>query len=118
MQIPADFREQSDGERQKAAPSIQGIGPDVSKKEVMEQRVAENVQRAVAVLTAWNESDGGDTTLVDQVACDQLEEDGDPTRLVGGLVSLAGILLVRFADATGRSEIDILQELGRRSAVM
>lgn len=89
----------------------------MSKNGDMEQRVAENVQRAVAVLTAWNESETGDTSLVDQVAADQLADDGDPTRLVGGLVSLAGILLVRFADATGRSELDILQELGRRTAV-
>ena len=66
------------------------------------------------LLTAWSgEPQGG--PLVPDLIVDHIR-DGDPeqiTDVIVGLVNVAGRLLIMTAEATNRTQAEVLQELGR-----
>jgi hypothetical protein len=85
--------------------------------------IYENMAKALAVLTAWNESGDGDLSLVDQTTMGYLENLPDPDAklteaiaLISGLVSLGGRMLVQLATSTQLSEDEILRIMGQRIA--
>ena len=85
--------------------------------------IYENMAKALAVLTAWNESGDGDLTLVEQTTAGYLDSQADPEAkireaiaLISGLVSLGGRMLLQLAHATQLSEDEILRIMGERIA--
>ncbi|RLK13311.1 hypothetical protein DER29_4329 [Micromonospora sp. M71_S20] len=75
----------------------------------------QNALTAIGVLTAWLSEPGGGNFAADQIH-DLIAEGGDEAvaDLLGGLVSVAGHLLVKTARATGRSEQEVLQDLAQK----
>ena len=79
--------------------------------------------KALAVLTAWNESGDGDLTLVEQTTMGYLDGRGDPeaklaeaVNLISGLVSLGGRMLLQLAHTTDLGEDELLRIMGQRIA--
>lgn len=82
-----------------------------------------NMAKALAVLTAWNESGDGDLSLVDATIRGYLDghDDADAklaeaVDLISGLVSLGGRMLLQLAQNTQLSEDEILRIMGERIA--
>jgi hypothetical protein len=75
----------------------------------------EFTRRAIDVMTAWTtEPSGGDFTrsrLVERVT----EEPDGAIKLIFGLITLAGWLLVRLEDATGQDMQSHLQDIARKN---
>jgi hypothetical protein len=85
--------------------------------------IYENMAKALAVLTAWNESGDGDLSLVDQTTAGYLNSQTgaeaqlrEAVNLVSGLVSLGGRMLLQLAQSTGLSEEELLRIMGERIA--
>lgn len=85
--------------------------------------IYENMAKALAVLTAWNESGDGDLSLVEQTTTGYLDSQPDPEAkireaiaLISGLVSLGGRMLLQLAQSTQLSEDEILRIMGERIA--
>jgi len=85
--------------------------------------IYENMAKALAILTAWNESGDGDLSLVEQTTVAYLEAQPDAEarvaeamNLVSGLVSLSGRMLLQLAQSLGRSEDELLRIMGERIA--
>jgi hypothetical protein len=85
--------------------------------------IYENMAKALAILTAWNESGDGDLSLVEQTTVAYLEAQPDAEarvaeamNLVSGLVSLSGRMLLQLARSLGRSEDELLRLMGERIA--
>jgi hypothetical protein len=85
--------------------------------------IYENMRKALAILTAWNESGDGDLSLVEQTTAGYLDGHADPDAkmreaiaLISGLVSLGGRMLVQLAHSTQLSEDEILHIMGQRIA--
>jgi hypothetical protein len=76
---------------------------------------AENARTAIGILTAWTSEPGGGDFTRDQVL-DLIREGGDEAivGLIAGMITISGHLLIKLSDATGRSNLDILQELAAR----
>ena len=79
--------------------------------------------KALAVLTAWNESGDGDLSLVDETTAGYLNSQADgeaqlreALNLISGLVSLGGRMLLQLAQSTGLSEEELLRIMGERIA--
>ena len=86
-------------------------------------QVYENMAKALAILTAWNESGEGDLSLVEQTTMGYLEGHGEPEaqvaeaiNLISGLVSLGGRMLLQLAQAMAVSEDELLRIMGQRIA--
>jgi hypothetical protein len=85
--------------------------------------IYENMAKALAILTAWNESGDGDLSLVEQTTLGYLDSHSDPDakvreaiNLVSGLVSLGGRMLLQLSQSLGRSEDELLRIMGERIA--
>ena len=85
--------------------------------------IYENMAKALAVLTAWNESGEGDLSLVEQTTAGYLDIHADPeakvreaVAIISGLVSLGGRMLLQLAHSTSLSEDEILRIMGERIA--
>ena len=85
--------------------------------------IYENMAKALAVLTAWNESGDGDLSLVDATTAGYLNSHagreaqlGEAINLISGLVSLSGRMLLQLAQSTGLSEEELLRIMGERIA--
>ena len=85
--------------------------------------IYQNMAKALAVLTAWNESGDGDLSLVEQTTAAYLDSHADPdakireaVALISGLVSLGGRMLLQLAHSTSLSEDEILRIMGERIA--
>lgn len=85
--------------------------------------IYENMAKALAILTAWNESGDGDLSLVEQTTLGYLDSQSDPDaklreafNLISGLVSLGGRMLLQLAQSLGRSEDELLRIMGERIA--
>lgn len=85
--------------------------------------IYENMAKALAVLTAWNESGEGDLSLVHQTTAGYLDGHADPeakvreaVSIISGLVSLGGRMLLQLAHSTALSEDEILRIMGERIA--
>jgi hypothetical protein len=85
--------------------------------------IYQNMAKALAVLTAWNESGDGDLSLVEQTTAGYLDSHADPeakireaVALISGLVSLGGRMLLQLAQSTSLSEDEILRIMGERIA--
>ena len=85
--------------------------------------IYENMSKALAILTAWNESGDGDLSLVDETTRGYLDSHADPdaklneaVALIAGLVSLGGRMLLQLAQRTELSEDEILRIMGQRIA--
>ena len=85
--------------------------------------IYENMAKALAVLTAWNESGDGDLSLVEQTTVAFLESqpDGDAklaeaVNLISGLVSLGGRMLLQLAQKLDVTEDELLRIMGQRIA--
>jgi hypothetical protein len=85
--------------------------------------IYENMAKALAILTAWNESGDGDLSLVEQTTLGYLDGHADPhaklaeaVNLVSGLVSLGGRMLLQLAQSLEISEDDLLRIMGERIA--
>ena len=85
--------------------------------------IYENMSKALAILTAWNESGDGDLTLVEQTTNAYLDghpEAGDKLTeaigLISGLVSLGGRMLLQLSSSLGMSEEELLAIMGQRIA--
>jgi hypothetical protein len=85
--------------------------------------IYENMAKALAILTAWNESGNGDLALVEETTVGYL--DGQPdadaklreaSNLISGLVSLGGRMLLQLAQSLGKSEDELLHIMGERIA--
>lgn len=79
--------------------------------------------RAIGIMTAWNESDDGDTSFViDFVSRDLAETQftgqlmSETISMVTGLISLSGRLLVQLEQTTGTPIADILRRAGEQAA--
>ena len=79
--------------------------------------------KALAILTAWNESGDGDLTLVEQTTVGYLDAQPDPDaklrealNLIAGLVSLGGRMLLQLARRTDLSEEELLRIMGQQIA--
>jgi hypothetical protein len=86
-------------------------------------QIYENMAKALAVLTAWNESGDGDLSLAEQTTMDYL--DGQPdadaklreaVNLISGLVSLGGRMLLQLAQSLDVGEEELLRIMGQRIA--
>ena len=85
--------------------------------------VYENMAKALAILTAWNESGDGDLSLVERTTMGYLDGQPDPEarireaiNLISGLVSLGGRMLLQLAQSLEVSEDEILRIMGQRIA--
>jgi hypothetical protein len=85
--------------------------------------IYENMAKALAILTAWNESGDGDLSLVEATTMAFLDGDRDPAaklaeavNLISGLVSLGGRMLLQLAQSLGVPEEELLDLMGRRIA--
>ncbi len=85
--------------------------------------IYQNMAKALAILTAWNESGDGDLSLVEQTTRGYLDSHTDPDArlkeaiaLISGLVSLGGRMLLQLAQRTDLSEDEILRIMGERIA--
>jgi hypothetical protein len=85
--------------------------------------IYENMAKALAILTAWNESGNGDLSLVEQITRGYLDAHSDPdvklseaVDLISGLVSLGGRMLLQLAHSLERSEEELLRIMGERIA--
>jgi hypothetical protein len=85
--------------------------------------IYENMAKALAILTAWNESGDGDLSLVEQTTVAYLDSQMDPEakvreaiNLISGLVSLGGRMLLQLAQSLDRSEDELLRIMGERIA--
>jgi hypothetical protein len=85
--------------------------------------IYENMAKALAILTAWNESGEGDLSLVEQTTLGYLEAlpDADAKvrealNLIAGLVSLGGRMLLQLAQSLDMSEDELLRIMGQRIA--
>lgn len=85
--------------------------------------IYENMAKALAILTAWNESGDGDLSLVEQTTVAYLDSQIDPEakvreaiNLISGLVSLGGRMLLQLAQSLGTSEDELLRIMGERIA--
>jgi hypothetical protein len=85
--------------------------------------IYENMGKALAILTAWNESGDGDLTLVEQTTNGYLQGHPDAEarldeaiRLISGLVSLGGRMLLQLSQSLGMSEDELLRIMGQRIA--
>jgi hypothetical protein len=85
--------------------------------------IYENMAKALAILTAWNESGDGDLSLVEQTTSAYLEAQTDPDaqireaiNLISGLVSLGGRMLLQLAASLQLSEEELLRIMGGRIA--
>jgi hypothetical protein len=83
--------------------------------------IYENMAKALAILTAWNESGDGDLTLAEQTTRGYLQSQPDPdaklqeaVNLISGLVSLGGRMLLQLAHTTELSEDELLRIMGQR----
>ena len=102
----------------------QGVGSPVRFSAVDDSpEIYENMAKALAILTAWNESGDGDLSLVEQTTVGYLEAQPDAgakvaeaINLVSGLVSLGGRMLLQLAQSLGRSEDELLRIMGERIA--
>ena len=79
--------------------------------------------KALAILTAWNESGDGDLSLAEQTTMGYLDACSDPDArvaeaiaLISGLVSLGGRMLLQLAHSLAVSEEDLLRIMGERIA--
>jgi hypothetical protein len=82
------------------------------------ERVRANLAKAVAIMTAWSESDDGDTSFsIDTLASylndapTGIEREVAVSSLLAGLMSLCGHLLIMLGDATEREMTDLLAEI-------
>jgi hypothetical protein len=82
--------------------------------------IYENMAKALAILTAWNESGDGDLSLVEQTTMGYLDGHLDPEakvseaiNLIAGLVSLGGRMLLQLARSVDLSEDELLRIMGR-----
>jgi hypothetical protein len=85
--------------------------------------IYENMAKALAILTAWNESGEGDLSLVERTTLGYLDglPDADAKvreafNLIAGLVSLGGRMLLQLAQSLDMSEDDLLRIMGQRIA--
>jgi hypothetical protein len=85
--------------------------------------IYENMAKALAILTAWNESGDGDLSLVERTTVGYLESHPDPDarvreaiNLISGLVSLGGRMLLQLAQSLDKSEDELLRIMGERIA--
>ncbi|HEY4408457.1 MAG TPA: hypothetical protein VGO87_01130 [Acidimicrobiia bacterium] len=85
--------------------------------------IYENMAKALAILTAWNESGDGDLSLVEGTTMGYLENLPDPDakvreaiNLIAGLVSLGGRMLLQLAHAMEVEEEELLRIMGQRIA--
>ena len=85
--------------------------------------IYENMAKALAILTAWNESGDGDLSLVEQTTMGYLGRHADPeaklseaVNLISGLVSLGGRMLLQLAQTLELSEAELLRLMGQRIA--
>ena len=85
--------------------------------------IYENMSKALAILTAWNESGDGDLTLVDATTKAYLDGHADVDArlheaigIICGFVSLGGRMLLQLAQSLGMSEDELLRIMGQRIA--
>ena len=86
-------------------------------------QVNDGVRRAVALMTAWNESEDGDTWFAAQLASQDLAEAivsdrvlDESITLITGLMSLAGRLLIELEQHTKTPIPTLLQRAGEQAA--
>jgi hypothetical protein len=86
-------------------------------------KVNEGIDRAVALMTAWNESDDGDAWFAVQLASQDLAAAvvgetllDESITLITGLMSLAGSLLIELERHTGKPIAEILRNAGELAA--
>jgi hypothetical protein len=84
-------------------------------------QIYENMAKALAILTAWNESGDGDLSLVEQTTMGYLDRQpgpdakvGEAINLISGLVSLGGRMLLQLAQSMELSEEELLHIMGQR----
>jgi len=86
------------------------------------EAVNTNLLKAIAVMTAWNESDRGDTSFAGEVVTRYLTDGAvnerdvarNAVRLIAGLGSLCGRLLIALEDSSGQTNEEILQHAARQ----
>ena len=85
--------------------------------------IYENMAKALAVLTAWNESGEGDLSLVERTTMGYLDSAPDADaklreaiNLISGLVSLGGRMLLQLARSLELTEDELLHLMGQRIA--
>jgi hypothetical protein len=85
--------------------------------------IYENMAKALAILTAWNESGDGDLSLVERTTMGYLDSHSDSEAkvneaiaLISGLVSLGGRMLLQLAQSLEVSEDELLRIMGQRIA--
>lgn len=85
--------------------------------------IYENMAKALAILTAWNESGDGDLSLVERTTLGYVDSQpdaearlGEAFNLISGLVSLGGRMLLQLAQSLGCSEDELLRIMGERIA--
>jgi hypothetical protein len=82
--------------------------------------IYENMAKALAILTAWNESGDGDLSLVERTTVGYLDnhQDADAKvreaiNLISGLGSLGGRMLLQLAQSLDLSEDELLRIMGQ-----
>src|SRR2546423_15710788 len=85
--------------------------------------IYENMTKALAILTAWNESGDGDLSLVEQTTMGYLKSHSDPDArvdeaiaLISGLVSLGGRVRLQPPHGIQMGEGGVLRIIGQRTA--
>ncbi len=85
--------------------------------------IYQNMAKALAILTAWNESGEGDLSLVERTTLGYLEGQPDAEakirealNLIAGFVSLGGRMLLQLAQNLDMSEDELLRIMGQRIA--
>ncbi len=75
---------------------------------------SESVQRAISVVTMWENDIGSLPELLTRLEHED-EVAGVPGRLVLGLTSLAGWLALKQSDATGQTIPEVLQDIALKA---
>jgi hypothetical protein len=82
--------------------------------------IYENMAKALAILTAWNESGDGDVSLAEQTTMAYLDGHPQPEakireaiNLISGLTSLSGRMLLQLAQTMKLSEAELLRIMGQ-----
>ncbi|WP_419947126.1 hypothetical protein [Candidatus Poriferisodalis sp.] len=74
-----------------------------------------NAARAVSMLTVWLDSPDSTESVTEELIATLQEGDEAIVELVCGLVSVAGMILIRHAGAENREQ-EVLQEIGLKIA--
>lgn len=78
----------------------------------MEPQARQNILDAVGVLTAQLEATDDGEGVMDELLLERFGDEAAALNLIFGLLVVGEVLLIRLGKQTGKSKMDLLQEIG------